>query len=112
MSVCRVYKKSKCLRDFDRRPPMVKTAARYVASATQQAEQEVSRLVQSHNHHDENLPSAPLTVERGFQSSSDSSSSGDHCQLPVGSIDMSMPMAIDNEAFWEWDDQLTDGFFF
>lgn len=99
------------MRDFDRRPPMVKTAARNVASATQQAEQEVSRLVQSHNHHDENLPPAPLTVERGIQSSSDSSSTGDQGQVPVGSTDMSMPMAIDNEALWDWDDQITDWFF-
>lgn len=114
MSLCRVYKKSKCVRAFDRRPPVADTAARN-PTTIQQADREegTSTAVLSHSdHHDQNPPAAPIVmVERRIASSPESSSTGDQDQpvLQTGgsiasTIDQTMPMAVGNEALWYWDD--------
>ncbi|PSR98524.1 NAC domain-containing protein [Actinidia chinensis var. chinensis] len=84
-SLCRVYKKSKCLRAFDRRPS---------------AE---SSMVQQDHHGDDdgattshqNHPQVEIT------SSPESSSSGDHDNPPqiIGSSDMD----VDSEPMWDWE---------
>ncbi|KAF3441628.1 hypothetical protein FNV43_RR15543 [Rhamnella rubrinervis] len=115
MSLCRVYKKSKCLRAFDRRPPPVADIAARNPTTIQQADQEgTSTVVLSHSHHDQNSPAAPILMgERRIASSPESSSSGDPGQLVLQAggnttsiADQTMPMAIGNEALWYWDDQM------
>ncbi|XP_027353285.1 NAC domain-containing protein 90-like [Abrus precatorius] len=85
-SLCRVYKKSKCLRAFDRRPPPRRDAVSYPFV------QEAQRGSTSCDHH-HNLPQM---VERSSTSSPESSSSGDHAQP-------SLQMDVDNEALLDWE---------
>ena len=112
MSVCRVYKKTKCLRAFDRRPPPVAETAARNPTTIQQADQEgTSRVELSHSHHYQNPPAAPiLMAERRIASSPESSSSGDQGQPELqtagSTTDQTMPMAFGNEALWYWDDQM------
>ena len=83
--MCRVYKKSKFLRSFDRRPSAE-------SSMVQQAHPgDDAPATTSHQNHP--------AVER--TSSRDSSSSGDQDNPPqnVGSSDMD----VDNEPLWDWE---------
>ncbi|XVE75930.1 hypothetical protein DITRI_Ditri12bG0131200 [Diplodiscus trichospermus] len=91
-SLCRVYKKSKCLRSFDRRPP----AAAHRARATVEAAAASSQY-----------QSPQMAAERN-RSSPESSSSGDNGnQSQTGENINPSAMVVDyDEFFWK----LLDGF--
>ncbi|KAK9985870.1 hypothetical protein SO802_030821 [Lithocarpus litseifolius] len=86
-SLCRVYKKSKCLRAFDRRPPAVIVSEPAAQQVPQSDEATPSRL-------------NPSLTER--ISSPDSSSSGDQGQLSQPG-ESTGNMAVDNETFWDFE---------
>ncbi|KAI3471791.1 hypothetical protein Pfo_028444 [Paulownia fortunei] len=84
LSLCRIYKRSKCLRAFDRRPP--------------------SEAVHHHHLRHEaatfnNIQHNPIVPEIA-DCSLDSSSSGDHITNPSTSVES---MVTDNEPFWDWE---------
>ncbi|XP_052173614.1 NAC domain-containing protein 90-like [Diospyros lotus] len=91
-SLCRVYKKSKCLRTFDRRPAV---AAANLAPRADEA----SAL--SHPSH------AASSREIGTNSPGESSSSGDHannpCQTAGSAGSWDFASADINEPMWDWD---------
>ncbi|XP_015880300.3 NAC domain-containing protein 90 [Ziziphus jujuba] len=93
LSVCRVYKKSKCLRAFDRRPQMKEV--RYPTTQQVHSDEDQVSIVSGNP--------APVGEKR-ISSSSESSSSGEHGQLLQ--TEGVLPMSVDNEALWYWDDQL------
>ncbi|XP_007027833.2 PREDICTED: NAC domain-containing protein 90 isoform X1 [Theobroma cacao] len=97
-SLCRVYKKSKCLRSFDRRPPAEGVQIRDPA-ADNQGQAAVGAAAACHQ--------SPQMAERTI-SSPESSSSGDHGNpSQTGESSNSSAMAVDfNEPFWD----LLDGF--
>lgn len=101
-SLCRVYKKSKSLRAFDRRPPTGPGAASIGVS------REVPQ--RADNNHEVNINIQTAATER--ISSPDSSSSGDDGSQPpqVGESSNSATttaMTSNNEAWWDWEwDQL------
>ncbi|PRQ44031.1 putative transcription factor NAM family [Rosa chinensis] len=117
-SLCRVYKKSKCLRAFDRRPsgtgdimrrPTVTVHLPAVPQLADTDHQEGSTYPTSISHARNIIPAAPnsydVEVERRSLSSSGSSSSGDLGQPSLsGQSTGSLPMAVDNgEPLWELD---------
>ncbi|KAK4834673.1 hypothetical protein QYF36_026635 [Acer negundo] len=105
-SLCRVYKKSKCLQAFDRRPPPEVVIGEPIIIRAQQAEhhhEEATTLI-SHQIHQ----NPQYMVDR--TSSLDSSSSGDHhlggltSQIGESSNNMaSMDASTDGEPFWDLD---------
>ncbi|KAK9921348.1 hypothetical protein M0R45_029859 [Rubus argutus] len=107
-SLCRVYKKTKCLRAFDRRPSGAgeiirkHTVTVHLPAAPQVGADDQEASIS----HARNIVSAPNTynveVERRSFSSPESSSSGDHGQPPQsGQSSGSLPMAVDNGELWE-----------
>ncbi|KAJ8899558.1 hypothetical protein K2173_018532 [Erythroxylum novogranatense] len=85
-SLCRVYKKSKNLRAFDRRPLgpiMVDTTVRCDGTAS------------SHRHHN------PPVVKT--KSSGESSSSGDQRNPSKLAESSNMPVSMDEDLSWDWD---------
>ncbi|RDX66073.1 NAC domain-containing protein 90, partial [Mucuna pruriens] len=83
-SLCRVYRKSKCLRAFDRRPPPRRDYG---------AEEQEKGSTSYDNHQ---------MVERSATNSSESSSSGDHDQRPHG--EEPTQMLVDNDdAYLDWE---------
>lgn len=102
-SVCRVYKKSKCLRAFDRRPPPAVVIGDPVIRAHQQ----------THHDHEEattlmynQIQNPQLTGDR--TSSLKSSSSGDqgllhHDHIGRSSNNNVAPMESIGEPFWDLD---------
>ncbi|TKY61965.1 NAC domain-containing protein 90 [Spatholobus suberectus] len=90
-SLCRVYKKSKCLRAFDRRPP-----PRRNYSGAQNAEEQQGGSTSYDYHHNPRQ-----MVERSATSSPESSSSGDHDQHPHG--EEATQMEVDNNPFLDWE---------
>ncbi|CAI9780231.1 unnamed protein product [Fraxinus pennsylvanica] len=88
LSLCRLYKQSKCIRSFDRRPSQ---------------EAEGSQTVMHHQHDDNN---EATTSEQNHKAVSDIfsyniSSSEDHAANSVNNWDDIT--AIDNGPLWDWD---------
>ncbi|CAL9026381.1 unnamed protein product [Prunus brigantina] len=104
-SLCRVYKKSKCLRAFDRRPLGVEIMSNSSLNLNQTAaahEGEGHRGQGSASHSRNPLMGSD---QRTNSSSPESSSSGDHHgpqppSQPAGETG-TLPMFIDNEALWD-----------
>lgn len=95
-SLCRVYKKSKCLRAFDRRPSGV------VIGGQPPAHRQV--------HHGDvaSTSGRPNRSPAERTSSLESSSSGDHGHpSQAAGESRNMEMAVDNDPLWRWD-QLID----
>ncbi|KAI9153946.1 hypothetical protein LWI28_018883 [Acer negundo] len=105
-SLCRVYKKSKCLQAFDRRPPPEVVIG----------EPSIIRAQQAEHHHEEATTLISHQIHQNPQymvdrtSSLDSSSSGDHhlggltSQIGESSNNMaSMDASTDGEPFWDLD---------
>ncbi|KAF2288700.1 hypothetical protein GH714_010712 [Hevea brasiliensis] len=87
--LCRVYKKSKCLRSFDRRPIGVEIGQR----RAQKSQSDEGKSKHSSN---------PAMVET--RSSPESSSSGDHGCFNQTGEGSSMPMAsLGNDPLWDLD---------
>ncbi|PQQ20156.1 NAC domain-containing protein 90 [Prunus yedoensis var. nudiflora] len=105
-SLCRVYKKSKCLRAFDRRPLGVEIMSNPSLNLNQTAaaHEGAGHQDQGSTSHSSN----PLmgSDQRRNSSSPESSSSGDHHgpqppSQPAGETG-TLPMVIDNnEALWD-----------
>ncbi|KAL6141671.1 hypothetical protein ACLB2K_059959 [Fragaria x ananassa] len=116
-SLCRVYKKSKCLRAFDRRPsgtgdimrrPTVTVQLPALPHLGTDHHNEGSTYPTAISHAQNIIPAAPnsynVEMERiSTLSSSGSSSSGDHGQpSQSGQSTGSLPVAVDNgEPLWE-----------
>ncbi|KAJ9181356.1 hypothetical protein P3X46_009494 [Hevea brasiliensis] len=89
-SLCRVYKKSKCLRSFDRRPIGVEIGQR----RAQKSQSDERARASTHQN--------PAMVET--RSSPESSSSGDHGCFNQTGEGSSMPMAsLGNDPLWDLD---------
>lgn len=99
LSLCRVYKKSKCLRTFDRRPPPPPAAG--AASVligepmlVQQADGNELTTTSHHHHQDPRIdPERTSSVE--------SSSSGDHAQQSLNGETSNMAIGSDSELWWD-----------
>ncbi|KAK7396710.1 hypothetical protein VNO78_17868 [Psophocarpus tetragonolobus] len=89
-SLCRVYKKSKCLRAFDRRPAARREVGRYSGSENGEEQQKGST-----SYHG--------MVERSATCSPESSSSGDHDQPPLHAEEATTQMDVDNDPFLDWE---------
>lgn len=88
-SLCRVYKKSKFVRAFDRRPSGVEMGTEMRAQATPGNE-----VTSSHQN-----PSTAATP-----CSHDSLSLGDHGQtFQTGESSYTASIVTDNEPFWDWE---------
>ncbi|XP_022767032.1 NAC domain-containing protein 90-like [Durio zibethinus] len=96
-SLCRVYKKSKCLRSFDRRPPAV-GAQICEPAAVHQSQATVGAAASQHQ-------SPRLKAPERTISSPESSSSGDHRNpSQTGESSNSSAMVVDyDEFFWNLD---------
>ncbi|XP_041025085.1 NAC domain-containing protein 90-like [Juglans microcarpa x Juglans regia] len=100
-SLCRVYKKTKCLRAFDRRP-----SGSVVIGRGEPAAQQI------HHGDGQAVPRSsglnlPFTDRR--TTSPESSSSGDHGQ--PGREGKNKGMAVDDDQnLWDWDQQLNNWF--
>lgn len=104
-SLCRVYKKSKCLRAFDRRPPPRRDTARYHPRADHHQDHNKKGSRPYDHHHDNDQ-----MVERRSATSSpaESSSSGEHGQLLPSLHDGELAEAtqmdvVDNEPLLDWE---------
>ncbi|KAL5545795.1 hypothetical protein UlMin_005482 [Ulmus minor] len=115
-SLCRVYKKSKCLRAFDRRPIRAEHInLNPTTSNIQQAPQGGHNLQQegsTSGRNPSNLPPPPpAVVERTSSHDDTSSSSGDQGGQPSQSNQsgnfnsQNMVVNFDNMALWDWSDQ-------
>ncbi|CAJ1884873.1 unnamed protein product [Sphenostylis stenocarpa] len=98
-SLCRVYKKSKCLRAFDRRPAPRRDTVRYSSAQNGEEQQRgsASRSYDYHHHHHQ-------IVGRSATSSPESSSSGDldHDQPPLHGEEATQ-MDGGNDPFLDWE---------
>ncbi|OMO82386.1 No apical meristem (NAM) protein [Corchorus capsularis] len=111
--LCRIYKKTKCVRSFDRRP--VRAAGR--GRVLQICDLPQPRAADNHRQGDQvtlgaigaasndQQSGSPLVAERNMSSSQDSSSSGDHGNNIYGqtgeSSNTSSPLMFDyDESFW------------
>lgn len=83
-SLCRVYKTSKCLRAFDRRPPPRRDVGGYSGAQNNDEEQQKGSTSYDNPHH---------TVERSATSSPETSSNGEE----------STQMDVDNDPFLDWE---------
>ncbi|ESW34919.1 hypothetical protein PHAVU_001G192000 [Phaseolus vulgaris] len=96
-SLCRVYKKSKCLRAFDRRPPARRNKVRYFTgqSGEEQEKGSISTSFDDHKHQ---------MLERSATCSPESSSSGDldHDQ-PLLHGQGETQMDVDKDPFLDWE---------
>ncbi|CAN6586811.1 unnamed protein product [Malus baccata var. baccata] len=101
-SLCRVYKKSKCLRAFDRRPPAIEITRNptlIIQGAHAQGANHLDQGSTTSNRNPQNMG------DRTNLSSLDSSSSGGHgSQSSQPERSWTLPMGVDNEAIWEWDE--------
>ncbi|KAM0977882.1 hypothetical protein ACFX13_014184 [Malus domestica] len=102
-SICRVYKKSKCLiRAFDRRPPgieITRNPSLIIQAAPAQGANHLDHGSTTSNRNPQNMG------ERTNLSSLESSSSGNHgSQSSQPEQSGSLLMAVDNEAIWDWDE--------
>ncbi|KAM1523949.1 hypothetical protein ACFXTH_008460 [Malus domestica] len=103
-SLCRVYKKSKCLRAFDRRPPGIEITRNPNLNIQ-------AAPAQTADHLDQGLTTSyrnPQNMEgRTNSSSPESSSSGGHgSQSSQPEQSGTLPMAVDNEAIWDLDQMI------
>ncbi|XP_052729154.1 NAC domain-containing protein 90 isoform X2 [Vigna angularis] len=96
-SLCRVYKKSKCLRAFDRRPPPRRNTTRH-SIAENGEEQEKGSISTCYDYHQHQM------LERSATCSPESSSSGDldHDQ-PTLHGEGGTQMDVDNDPFLDWE---------
>jgi len=98
-SLCRVYKKSKCLRAFDRRPPPKRNTASY-SIAQNGEEQQKGSTSTNFDYHQHQI------LERSATCSPESSSSGDldhdHDQPSLHGEGASQ-MDVDNDPFLDWE---------
>ncbi|XP_031282569.1 NAC domain-containing protein 90-like [Pistacia vera] len=97
LSLCRVYKKSKCLRNFDRRPPPPPAAgaASLLIGEPRLVQQADDNELITTSHHQ----NAQIDPQR--TSSMESSSSGDHAQQSVNGETSNMAIGSDNELWWD-----------
>ncbi|KAL2900148.1 NAC domain-containing protein 90 [Bienertia sinuspersici] len=111
-TVCRVYKKSKCLRAFDRRPgaPIINRRP-LIPHAHAHAHHQVDQPSSSDHQPHQNQAQSTVQIIR-FSSSESSSSSGDHHQLNNTDTTTNiyeqkekfLNMEIDEQGpLWEWD---------
>ncbi|PIN05488.1 hypothetical protein CDL12_21969 [Handroanthus impetiginosus] len=100
LSLCRIYKRSKCSRAFDRRPPTE------VAAGNEEA-------VHHHRNHADEAINPPEIINGGVDSPSSgdqntnpSPSSGDQNTNPSQSVESenNWDMATDNEPMWDWEE--------
>ncbi|KAM0980657.1 hypothetical protein FF1_013953 [Malus domestica] len=101
-SLCRVYKKSKCLREFDRPPQgieITRNPSLNIQAAPAQGANHLDQHSTTSNRNPQNMG------ERTNLSSLESSSSGDH-GLHSSQPEQSgtLLMAVENEAIWDWDE--------
>ncbi|EEF31871.1 NAC domain-containing protein, putative [Ricinus communis] len=96
-SLCRVYKKSKCLRSFDRRPVGVEVGPRI-------------RAQQAHGHGATEAHQNPAVMETRSSHDDNISSSGDHGYPQKTGEESNTALAIGNESFLDWD-QLENWYF-
>ncbi|TQD87055.1 hypothetical protein C1H46_027383 [Malus baccata] len=100
-SLCRVYKKSKCLRAFDRRPPgieITRNPTLNIQAAPAQAADHLDQGLTTSNRNPQNMEG------RTNSSSPESSSSGGNSfQSSQPEQSGTLPMAVDNEAIWDLD---------
>lgn len=99
LSLCRVYKKSKCLRAFDRRPPPQPAAAAGVQIGEPRLDQQANSnelMRRDHRHDDYQNPQFD-NAER----TSSSSSSGDHAQQSLNGETSNVAMGSDSELWWD-----------
>ncbi|KAB2619737.1 NAC domain-containing protein 90-like [Pyrus ussuriensis x Pyrus communis] len=100
-SLCRVYKKSKCLRAFDRRPSGIEITRNpnlNIQAAPAQAADHLDKGLTTSNRKPQNMEG------RTNSSSPESSSSGGHgSQSSQPEQSGTLPMAVNNEAIWDLD---------
>ncbi|KAG6604339.1 NAC domain-containing protein 90, partial [Cucurbita argyrosperma subsp. sororia] len=98
LSLCRIYKKSKSLRAFDRRPQPPPLEAPIPPKKCLETQHNAGDQFAD----DQKLPNLPLTVERA--SSPESFSSGDgHGEAATTNYNMQLKMEVDNyELVWDW----------
>ncbi|KAG4916484.1 hypothetical protein JHK82_054134 [Glycine max] len=95
-NLCRVYKKSKCLTAFDRRPPPRRDTESYSGAQNVEEQQKGSTSYDDYHH---------KMVERSATCSpAESSSSGDHDQPPLHGEEATQ-MDVDNndDPFLDWE---------
>ncbi|XP_028795557.1 NAC domain-containing protein 90-like isoform X2 [Neltuma alba] len=91
-SLCRVYKKSKCLRAFDRRPPPMREMDANEGSSSATFHQQV-----------QNPASGSSSRPIGTASSPESSSSGDHGQASHSGEATTGQMDLEDEPLLDWE---------
>ncbi|GLT94738.1 hypothetical protein SLE2022_124650 [Rubroshorea leprosula] len=96
-SLCRVYKKSKCLRSFDRRPPPALPPPQ--PSATQQVPSAVAATSQQNPQmEDQRMESSPETSSSGEQGNTPSHSAG---QTSDSKMIGDEELFLDLDEFWD-----------
>lgn len=101
LSLCRIYKRSKCLRSFDRRPP-TEAAAVGCHAAVHHHQHHSTEAITISNHQNQ------AVAHEKTNCTVDSSSSGDLAATdPSQSLEISennWDMATDNEPLWDWEE--------
>nr|XP_017192968.2 NAC domain-containing protein 90-like [Malus domestica] len=101
-SLCRVYRKSKSLRAYDRRHPgieITRNPSLNIQAAPAQGANHLNQCSTTSNRNPQNMG------QRTNLSSLESSSSGGHAsQSSQPEQSGILPMAVDDEAIWDWDE--------
>ncbi|KAI3447438.1 hypothetical protein Pfo_004103 [Paulownia fortunei] len=97
--LCRIYKRSKCLRAFDRRPPTEAVTVGDQAAVRHQQHHTTEAITITSNQ--QKNPAVVLP-----EITNSSSSSGDHTTNPSQSVESenNWDMATDHEPLWDWEE--------